>query len=447
MSVKMSEDRKRKYLQTSLVQTVLSKNSDLLDLEVLKCSLEVPSHLDGFMATIYCLNVTVRNKQTQESSELSLLVKVMKGDDKFRRESLGLVLFPNEINVYRNVVPTFKKLLATQGADIDATKWCPRIFFAEQGYFPEYSDQYETILVMENAQTAGFKSGPRLNLDEIHLNLMVRKIAQFHACSYALRLIDNEKLAQLVESIIPLNFTQDGKVVFESYDVVFRETQKRMFGYFASRRNQFNENGVYADIEMLKKTYGDNPSQLMQRCLHRDDTYSVILHGDYNRNNVLFKYDDEKAVDVLMIDFQENRYGSPALDLSFFMYMNMTESLRNSHWDTMLHNYHDELLRCITEITNIPATDERMEPYSFPNMMAHLSNFFVYGAIIAVKFLPVMMGSAEDVAEIVHYFHNDIYANAFKKVMHRSGGEEADQRVAGVMSHCSQRGYLKFLWK
>lgn len=80
-------------------------------------------------------------------------------------------------------------------------------------------------------------------------------------------------------------------------------------------------------------------------------------------------------------------------------------------------------------------------------MMAHLSNFFVYGAIIAVKFLPVMMGSAEDVAEIVYYFHNDIYANAFKRVMHRSGGEEADQRVAGVMSHCSQRGYLKFLWK
>nr|XP_019565412.2 uncharacterized protein LOC109433439 [Aedes albopictus] len=443
----MSEDRKRKYLQTSLVQKVLSQNSDYVGLEVLKCSLEVPSHLDGFMATIYCLDVTLNNKETGKSSELSLLVKVMKGDDKFRRESLGLILFPNEINVYRNILPTFKELLASQGADIDATKWCPRIFFAEQGQFPEYSDQYETILVMENAQTVGFKSGPRLDLDEIHLNLMVRKIAQFHACSYALRLIDNEKLNQLVESIIPLNFTHDGKVFFESYDVVFRATQKRMFSYFASKRDQFNDNGIYADIERLKQMYGDNPSQLMQRCLHKDDTYSVILHGDYNRNNVLFKYDGDVAVDVLMIDFQENRFGSPALDLSFFMYMNMNESLRNSHWDTVLRNYHEELLRCITEITKIPANDARLEPYNFPNMMSHLSNFFIYGAIIAVKFLPTMMGSPEDVAEIVHYFHNDIYADAFERALQRAGGEEADQRVAGVMRHCSQSGYLKFLWK
>lgn len=60
----MSEDRKRKYLQTSLVQKVLSQNSDYVGLEVLKCSLEVPSHLDGFMATIYCLDVTLNNKET-----------------------------------------------------------------------------------------------------------------------------------------------------------------------------------------------------------------------------------------------------------------------------------------------------------------------------------------------------------------------------------------------
>ena len=79
--------------------------------------------------------------------------------------------------------------------------------------------------------------------------------------------------------------------------------------------------------------------------------------------------------------------------------------------------------------------------------MSHLSNFFIYGAIIAVKFLPTMMGSPEDVAEIVHYFHNDIYADAFERALQRAGGEEADQRVAGVMRHCSQSGYLKFLWK
>ncbi|XP_062563887.1 uncharacterized protein LOC134226856 [Armigeres subalbatus] len=442
----MSEDHKREYLQTSFLQKVLSQNRDTIDLEIVKCSLEVPSHFDGFMATIYWLVVAVKNRKTHEPSRLDLLVKVMKGDDESRRVSQSLTLFPNEINVYRNVLPTFKKLINVQQAAIDATTWSPRIFFAEQGLFPEYSDQFETILVMENVQSMGFTSGPRLDLDENHLNLMVRKIAQFHACSYALRLIDNQKLNQLVESIIPLNFVQDGKVMFESYDQVFRATQKRMFKYFESKKDQLNNNDIYGDIEMLKKKYGDNPSQLMQRCLRRDDVYSVILHGDYNRNNVLFKYEDGKAVDVLMIDFQENRFGSPALDLSFFMYMNMTEGVRNSHWDELLLNYHEELIRCITEITKIPSTDVRMNPYNFPNMMAHLSNYFIYGALIAAKFLPVMMGNPEDVAEISYYFHKDIYADGFRKALTRAGGEETDRRTASLLSHCSQRGYFKFLW-
>lgn len=61
----MSEDRKRKFLQTNLLLRVLSENEDLRGSEVVRCALEVPSNLDGFMATIYSLAVTVRNVETQ----------------------------------------------------------------------------------------------------------------------------------------------------------------------------------------------------------------------------------------------------------------------------------------------------------------------------------------------------------------------------------------------
>ncbi|XP_058454454.1 uncharacterized protein LOC131432285 [Malaya genurostris] len=441
----MEEERKRFYLQNELLRKVITCNEDLQDFEVIGCTLETPKSLDGFMATMYSLEVAVCRKSHDESTYLKLLVKVMKGDDKFRRESLGLILFPNEINTYKNIVPAFKTLVANSKARIDSDSWCPRVYFAEQGNFPGYSDQFETILVMQNVLPLGFTSGPRLNLDKTHLTLMARKIAQFHACSYAMRILGSDVLDQLVAKIIPLNFVQDGKVFFESYDVVFRHSQKRLFKYFDVNPNLLSDANVRTDIETLREKYSSIPSQLMQRCLTTDDVYSVILHGDYNRNNVLFKYDGAIPTDVLMIDFQENRYGSPALDLSFFMYMNMDDNSRETLWNQVLFSYHDELFRCIQELTGLSADDSRLKPYDYENILNHLSRYFIYGAMIAVKFVPTMMASPDEINQIVHYFHNDIHAAGFEKILLEAGGEHANQRIANVMVHCSMSGYMSFL--
>uniref|UniRef100_A0A1Q3FMK1 Putative juvenile hormone-inducible protein n=1 Tax=Culex tarsalis TaxID=7177 RepID=A0A1Q3FMK1_CULTA len=439
--------RKEEFLRHDLVAQIVGGNDDLAGSEVMDCSLRRSTAMDGFMGTIYHLDVTVRRVNSGATTTvLKLLVKVMKGSESFRRESLGFILFPNEINVYKNIVPAFKQLITTSGAAITTGSWCPRVFFSEQGHFPAYSDQLETILVMQNVQPLGFVSGPRLDLDEAHLLLMARKIAQFHACSYAMRITDEPKLRQLVDAIIPLNFIQDGKVFFESYDIVFRHTQQRLFNYFDEHPELLVDDKVRSNIELLRKTYGGNPSKLMQRCLQKDDVYSVILHGDFNRNNVLFKYtDDGTPEDVLMIDFQENRFGTPALDLSFFMYMNIETELRERCWSKVLRCYHDELIRCLLEITKLPEDDVRLEPYRYINILKHLSQYFIYGAIIAVKFLPVMMASEEEVARVTHYFQNDVRNEAFRTILQSCGGEAASRRIAEVMLHCSRMGYLQFL--
>lgn len=411
----------------------------------MECSLQKSASMDGFMATIYNLDVTVRSIGSGVTKVLNLLVKVMKGSESFRRESLGFILFPNEINVYKNVIPLFKQLIKSSGAMIPTDTWCPRVFFSEQGSFPVYSDQLETVLVMQNVQPLGFVSGPRLDLNEAHLLLMARKIAQFHACSYALRITNEAKLRQLIDAIIPLNFIQDGKIIFESYDKIFLHTQERLHNYFDEHPELLENEQTRTDIETLRKAYSRKPSELMQKCLEKDDVYSVILHGDFNRNNVLFKYDNGEPVDVLMIDFQENRCGSPALDLSFFMYMNMETALRERCWSSVLKCYHDELIRCILEITKLPEDDIRLEPYRYDNFLAHLSRYFVYGAMIAVKFLPPMMASEEEIVRVVHYFHNDVHAAGFRTVLLSCGGEATSRRIADVMLHASQMGYLKCL--
>lgn len=65
--------------------------------------------------------------------------------------------------------------------------------------------------------------------------------------------------------------------------------------------------------------------------------------------------------------------------------------------------------------------------------------------MIAVKFLPTMMASPEELDRIVHYFHNDIYSDQFGKILKLAGGESASRRITKVMLHCSSKGYMKFL--
>ncbi|XP_052867180.1 uncharacterized protein LOC128273284 [Anopheles cruzii] len=448
----MDADRKVRFLTTELVEKILQSNDDLRAYRIASrggCTLTTPQGLDGFMSVIHKLTLNLEHTVTSETKTLTLMLKMMKGDDDFRQKSLGLVLFPNEINVYSNVIPTFAGLVRASGAQIDLSSLCPRIYLAESSVrYPAYSEQEETFLAMADVTLAGFEpSHSRLNLDRAHLDLMARKVAQFHACSYALRIGgQSERLACLVDRIIPLNFVQDGKIFFESYDVIFKVVFERVFRYLDDRPELLQSVGdkERERIEALRCRYGSCPSELMQRCLRRDDTYSVILHGDFNRNNVLFRYGgDGTPQDVMLIDFQENRYGSPALDLSFFMYMNMLpEAWAHGGWEDLLGVYHRELMRCLCEIVQTTPDDARLAPYSYDAMKQHLAQHFVYGAVIAIKFLPCMMSSETEVQQIVHHFHTDITSPAFRDIYLIAGGEAVNERLAKVLIHAAQQGYL-----
>ncbi|MBO8695574.1 phosphotransferase, partial [Staphylococcus aureus] len=69
--------------------------------------------------------------------------------------------------------------------------------------------------------------------------------------------------------------------------------------------------------------------QSLRRIVASVGPMSVLCHGDFNRNNLLFRYDDGgRPVDALAYDMATMRYGSPVLDLSFFLYMNADRQTR-----------------------------------------------------------------------------------------------------------------------
>lgn len=371
------------------------------------------------------------------------MVKVMKGDDAFRESSLAKTQFTNEIYIYTKVVPAFIDLLASKGCSTRGENWCPKILYGTAGKIPGFSDMYETILVMENMTLDGYRAGPRNDLDEYHLVLMARRIAQFHACTYAMKILDKERLEKMVDGIIPTNFAKDGNV-FISYAVLFRLGLERIFEYIDKHPTELDSEKFKTDMTKLRSKYGKEPIHLMQQFLERNE-FSVILHGDFNRNNVMFKYEEEKPVDLRMFDFQENRYGSPSLDLTFFMCMSMPTGFREEFWNPLLKHYHDSLMDTMVDILKCDKDDPRLGIYNYDNFMKHMTKFGLYGGMVAAHFLPWMICSEEECAQLSYHFTKDVNSAEMKHWTRVCGGEAVDKRLIEIFRHMSQLGLFSIV--
>src|SRR5690349_19285521 len=125
-----------------------------------------------------------------------MIVKIMKGDKNFREATKSFTQCSNEVYIYKNVIPYFKKFLATSGASFDS-EWVPKVYYSDYKQFDELGEEKETVLALENMKPAGYRLGPRIDLDEAHLRMMVKHIASYHAVSYSMRIKKDPMLEEL----------------------------------------------------------------------------------------------------------------------------------------------------------------------------------------------------------------------------------------------------------
>ncbi|CAD7077692.1 unnamed protein product [Hermetia illucens] len=454
------------YIRTTLRDKFFEKmpnESSLLDE-----SIESRTGLSGFMSAVYDFTFSTKNIVTGKVTKHSLFIKFMKGNENFRKSVRAYTQFANEIFAYDKIIPYYKEVIkGSPRCKIDVDKWIPTTYFAEYGNIaglntcfdstiktslsgkssepPISKESYESCLVLENMLPHGFRGGPRLHLDKQHLKLMTKLIAEYHSITYASRIRGDEEFENLVGGIIPLPFiTEEDVNVYKSiYDPAFL----RFFQY-VDRVGSECDPDFFQALNKFKNLYGDKPLELLERFREIDETFSVILHGDYNRNNVLFHYDKkegfENPTDIRMIDFQEMRYGSPALDLAFFMYMNIHPSIREEIWMELLKYYHVTLITSICDILGFefPVEHDSLKKYSFENFYEHFRKFAFYGAVVCFQFLPWMECSEKECAYLSYYFEKDMFSEKFSHALQNVGGDRANKLVLDVVHHSWQQGYM-----
>ena len=379
-----------------------------------------------------------------------MIVKIMKGDENFRNETNAAALCLNELHIYRDVIPYFQKFLVDINIKaFDPHQWVPKVYFADAKIIEELGDNEETILVMENLTPKHFRMGPRVDLDEPHLELMAKLIASYHSVSYAMRINQDPMLEKLVKGLIPYSFFASDGSVLDAQQTFYKTGLKRVFNCVIKDEKLHANKKFIQDVKNLKKVAFEHPLKFMESFLAKDEVFSIILHGDYNRNNVLFHYMEpdgyDEPTDIRMIDFQEVRYGTPAIDISFFMYMNMPGPLREEYWDKLLKIYHKTLLKCLRETLNCYKDDPRLKPYSYENFIAHFNENALYGAVVAMVFIPMMACPEDECARLTELYDNDFLSKELEELTLSCGGRNVDNRLIEILQHASKKGYLDIL--
>lgn len=181
-------------------------------------------------------------------------------------------------------------------------------------------------------------------------------------------------------------------------------------------------------VELLKeflKNY-DDPIKFYTSLVKPIEPEAVLCHGDFCRNNMLFRYDGYgKPVSVKFFDLQTPRYSSPVIDLSFFLLMNTSKEIRENYWNDFLNIYKCSVKSVIPHI-NVPELN--------------FDRVAVYGFLHCSFFLPIMLNSGgslpvEELLKLTPYEQG--------VVMSQTGGVQETEFLGDIIRFLLEKNYIK----
>ncbi|XP_055371363.1 uncharacterized protein LOC129605555 [Condylostylus longicornis] len=307
----------------------------------------------------YCSQIfraCIKYNHNNKSNNISLIIKYMdlSGEKIFLEE---LEVYQREKKMYFEVIPELEKIL---GGNV---KLSPKCFYAV--------NEPVTTIVFEDMSQQGYEVSDRINgLDEIHIKILLEKIAKFHAASMILA----EKDPNLMKSF--------HRGMFHSMDCLAKDTVFiGNLDYLADTvdKKWSDFDAIANKIRNIKKKFYDVALKTVEL---KESTIAVLNHGDLWVNNMMFKKCNNTVTDVALIDLQLSYYGSLGIDLHYFMNTSIpTEILKTKRYE-LLRFYFGHLKNTlkILNYKKIPTWEEfKNEIHS-----TEFYGFFAYEAILPV---------------------------------------------------------------
>ncbi|XP_068083604.1 uncharacterized protein [Anabrus simplex] len=353
------------WLNMDFIQKALRSGDNNPTLTVLSCKVSMANSVgDGYSSDMYRIIARLGGSQ-----ERRVIVKCHP-QGGFREVLLKKAnVFDIETRMLQETLPAMYKLLN------DAKPGVYQPFAAKCVYHGNDPIQF---IVLEDLRHSGFTLAKRHEgMDLMHCTMVVRALARYHAASIGL----HNQNPSSVESYNKFVYNQDMK---EEMVKIF-ETGIRCLSEEVSQWPGFEK---YA--WKLKKLESKFYDKIVETTKRKNNEFNVLLHGDTWTNNIMFKYADCVLEDIRFVDFQLAYYGSPALDLQYFLHACTKQEIRMNYVDKLIEEYHGTL----AETLEILGCSHRSVPLAV--IRKAFDDCAFYGLVAATAVLPIVLSKPED---------------------------------------------------
>ncbi|XP_014606111.1 PREDICTED: uncharacterized protein LOC106787889 [Polistes canadensis] len=388
------------WLNPEFVENILRKARNDDSIRVIDiCSKPATAKGDNYTSDMYRISAEISCKQAGErevTEKTSLIVKVAPTGDTLKSDLIEKSkIFDTEISMMMNLLKKMNDLVGP-GHTLGA-----RIYYVQK--------EYPVFLVIEDLAPLGFRMADRqAGLDLTHSLMAMRGLARFHASSLAI--CEKEP---------------NNKTIY-TRGIYFNGHPPELTSFFslgtkclAAQVKQWPNFEKYAEkIDKISdKIYSETCKVLKQQ----DDEFNVINHGDFWVNNMMFRYNDEgKPIDHIFVDFQMCVYGSPALDLQYFLSTSPNNDVYENKKETLINEYYSTLCKTMKQL------DCKTPPPSMEKLQKSIDDYEMVAMISSFAILPLVLvdrKEAKDINEIMgtdggyddSAYKTDIYREVISK--------------------------------
>ncbi|GBP88121.1 Uncharacterized oxidoreductase dhs-27 [Eumeta japonica] len=269
-------------------------------------------------------------------------MKLAPADERYRISGAMTLMFEKEVFVYSLLLKKFSEL--QQCFPSQCRMIIPRCYFASNDYCKE-------ALVLQNMTSEGYKpyvSNMFLDLD--HVIVSLKSIATFHALSFIVKSNDEDFFNKIANECKPLS-EKTNKRFME----ILRDRLTKVIELFESTSYGCILQKMKIDCAKLIELVGDRGAV--------KDT--VICHGDIWKENIMFKYENNKPVSSCLLDYQTARLSSPAFDFLYLITVSCDSTIRRQHMQELIKIYHgflsDILLMSNSRVDHIYSLEDFQE--------------------------------------------------------------------------------------
>ncbi|EDV93452.1 uncharacterized protein LOC6563556 [Drosophila grimshawi] len=348
---------------------------------------------DNYASKIIQVEIKAQLKD-QSTKTYSYILKVQINDEI--DENSAFNMFPRELEVYGKYLPAFELLYEKAGLSVT---FSPRSYRFNKTIAADY-------LLMDNLQSDGFKMMDRTNcLDLEHTKSVLKKLAQWHAASLRYKELNGP---------YPVTYN-DGNINDRTRDIFISifEPNNRAFERVVDEYNGVEE--YRHKLDAILENFVDI---IIEDGRVDEQEFNVLNHGDLWTNNVMFQHNERGQLqETYLLDHQCPKYGSPALDLLFFLMSSTQLDIKMDKFDYLIRWYHEnliehaKLLKCTGFLPNLKALHIILLKHPI------LAAGTVIGTLSLFLEEPTEDPFASDDAILEHRFRNKLYKAQFERLM------------------------------